>query len=135
MTKIIKHQWINIAYAIVSLLICLGLGYGISAITGGLPPSLYGMAILTLSLQLKWISAERISVFTTWAIRHMGVCFVPAGVGIIEHKQLIQQHGLAIVAITFVTTFLVLTFVGLIYQKHEEKSQTKPTNNDTSRHS
>ena len=58
----------------------------------------------------------------------MGVCFVPAGVGIINHLDLIKQHGIAIVAITFVTTFVLLTVVGLHYQRYErhKKSLLKP---------
>jgi holin-like protein len=58
----------------------------------------------------------------------MGVCFVPAGVGIINHLDLIKQHGLAIVAITFSTTFILLTVVGLHYQRYEIRnaSSLKP---------
>lgn len=48
----------------------------------------------------------------------MGVCFVPPGVGIINHFDLIQQHGIAIVAITFATTFILLTLIGLHYQRY-----------------
>ena len=48
----------------------------------------------------------------------MAVCFVPAGVGIVNHLDLVRQFGLAIVSITFVTTFILLTLVGLIYQRY-----------------
>lgn len=122
MTIVKQHRWGDNLYAIFSLLICLGCGYGLNYLLGGLPPSLYGMAILTIALQIKWINADKLSAFIAWSIRHMGVCFVPAGVGIIEHGNLIKQHGLAIVVITFITTFLILTFVGVIYQKYERKS-------------
>ncbi|MGB1198082.1 MAG: CidA/LrgA family protein [Thalassotalea sp.] len=116
-------KWLDFLYALCSLLFCLACGYGINFFFGGLPPSLYAMAILTLALQLKWINANKINALVTWAIKYMGVCFVPAGVGIIEHKQLVLQHGIAIVAITFFTTFLVLTFVGVIYQHYEKTTQ------------
>ena len=116
-----NHNWINVPYAILALLICLAAGYGINTLIGGLPPSLYGMVVLTIALQLKWINADRVSACIAWGIRHMGVCFVPAGVGIIEHENLIKQHGLAIVLITFLTTFLLLSFVGIAYQNYEKR--------------
>jgi holin-like protein len=43
---------------------------------------------------------------------------VPAGVGIMNHFELIKQFGITIVMITFVTTFLLMTIVGLHYQRH-----------------
>ena len=46
----------------------------------------------------------------------MGVCFVPAGVGIINHFELIKHHGLAIVFIIFITTFILLSFVGIVFE-------------------
>lgn len=132
MISVYKRHGGSILYAILSLLLCLACGYGVNSLLGGLPPSLYGMAILTIALQMKWIDADKLNELVAWAIRHMGVCFVPAGVGIIEHGELIKRHGLAIVAITFITTFLILSFVGIIYQKYEIKTQKSPTNNDPS---
>lgn len=132
MTTVKQQRWINILYATLSLLICLGCGYGVNYLLGGLPPSLYGMAILTIALQLKLINADKLSALIAWGLRHMGVCFVPAGVGIIEHGNLIKQHGLAIVAITFITTFLILTFVGVIYQQHERKTAICTNSNEQS---
>ena len=60
---------------------------------------------------------EAINNYVAWIINHMGVCFVPSGVGIINHFELIQQHGLTIVAIIFFTTFLLLTLVGLWFER------------------
>ncbi|XQW85781.1 CidA/LrgA family protein [Thalassotalea piscium] len=119
-----KDKLFNIVYAILALLICLACGYAIEWLVGGLPPSLYGMAVLTIALQSKWIDADRLNASVAWGIRHMGVCFVPAGVGIIEHQDLIKTHGIAIVGITFITTFLLLSLVGLIYQGYEKRSRS-----------
>jgi holin-like protein len=111
----------NIIYAIICLIACLLVGYGVAYSLGGLPASLYGMIVFTLALHFKLLKAEKIEQTIAWCLKHMGVCFVPAGVGIIEHYQLVKNHGIAIVAITFATTFLVLTFVGIYYQKLEDK--------------
>lgn len=88
-----------------------------------LPGSLYGLILFTLALHFRLFDADKIKNTVVWSIKHMGVCFVPAGVGIINHLELIQQHGIAIVAITFSTTFILLTAVGLHYQRHETRKK------------
>jgi holin-like protein len=47
----------------------------------------------------------------------MGVCLVPAGMGIINHYDLIQQHGLALVVIIFSSTFILLTVIGYLSER------------------
>jgi len=106
----------NVLYSALTITICLVLGKLIAATIGGLPASLYGMLIFTCALHFQLANADKISSTITWIIQNMGVCFVPAGVGIINHFQLIKSHGLALVAIIFISTFILLTFVGLGYQ-------------------
>ncbi len=104
----------NIIYTIAAISFCLLLGKLIQYIAGGLPASLYGMIIYCTLLQLGWLSGDKVSKANQWFIKNMGVCFVPAGVGIINHYELIQQHGLALIAIIFISTFILLTIVGLL---------------------
>jgi holin-like protein len=115
---------LNVLYTISHISISLTLGYLINHLIGGLPPSLYGMVIFTLFLHFRICDALRVKVSITWGIKHMGVCFVPAGVGIINHYQLIKAHGMMLVLITFISTFLVLTFVGVLFQSIENKSNS-----------
>lgn len=117
----------NIIYSLLAILGCVTIGKIIAYSIGGFPSSLYGLISLTLLLHFKVISAERIQYCIEWAIKNMSVCFVPAGVGIIEHFELIQQHGLTIVAIIFVSTFLLISFIGLIFEKiiHKQDRQLK----------
>ena len=98
------------------LLLCLAAGYAMQWLVGGLPASLFGMIFFTTTLHFKWLDAKRVERTISWCIRHMAVCFVPAGVGIIEHQQLVINYGISIVCITFVTTFIILAFVGKCYQ-------------------
>ena len=116
----------NIIYSIVSIGICVLLGKLIAHIIGTLPPSLYGLICFTTLLHYKVICAEKIKVSIEWSIRNMGVCFVPAGVGIINHFELIKNHGLAIVFIIFITTFILLSFVGVFfeYMLNRDKNNT-----------
>jgi holin-like protein len=104
----------NVLYTIFAISISLLLGKLANNLLAGLPASLYGMVIYAIFLQLNWFSSEKVSVTNQWFIRHMGVCFVPAGIGIINHFQLIQQHGIALVSIIFSSTFILLTVIGYL---------------------
>lgn len=108
----------NIMYTILAISICLTAGKLLNSTVGGLPASLYGMLIYCLLLQLNWLSPSRVNQANLWIIKHMGVCFIPAAVGIINHFELIKNHGLAIVGIIFFTTFLLLAFVGVFSEKY-----------------
>jgi holin-like protein len=108
----------NVLYTIFSIALCLALGKLINYALGGLPASLYGMIIYSVLLQLHWLNPTNVSFTTQWFIKHMGVCFVPAGVGIVNHFSLIEQHGMALIAIIFISTFTLLTLVGLLSEKY-----------------
>jgi len=112
---------LDVLYTITYIGLCLALGYLVNYYAGGLPASLYGMILLTIMLRLRLCKEEKVKASIAWGVRHMGVCFVPAGVGITNHGELIKSHGVALVAITFITTFIVLTFVGVLFQQIENK--------------
>ena len=100
-----------------AILSCVALGKVCAFYAPLLPGSLYGLMLFTLTLHVRIFDADRIKDSVVWGVKHMGVCFVPAGVGIINHFDLIKQFGIAIVLITFATTFILLTLVGLHYQR------------------
>ncbi|TYK65186.1 CidA/LrgA family protein [Colwellia echini] len=115
----------NLFYTLFAISISLLLGKLANYLLAGLPASLYGMIFYAVFLQLNWLSADRVAVTNQWLIRHMGVCFVPAAIGIINHFQLLQQHGLALVGIIFSTTFILITFIGLLSERFLIKSVTE----------
>ncbi len=107
----------NVFYTLFAISISLLLGKLLYQCITVLPASLYGMIIYALFLQINWFNAARVSDTNQWLVRHMGVCFVPAGIGIINHFELIQQHGLALIAIIFFSTFILLSLVGFLSEK------------------
>lgn len=108
----------NVLYTIFAISICLMLGKLANYLLAALPASLYGMIIYALFLQLNWFSPDKITKTNQWFIKHMGVCLVPAGMGIINHFQLIQQHGIALVVIIFSSTFILLTVIGYLSERY-----------------
>lgn len=113
-----KQGLINTLYSIFAISCCLVAGKLCHYFYPLLPGSLYGLMLFTTSLHLRLFNADRIKNTVTWCLKHMGVCFVPAGVGIMNHFELLQQFGIAIVAITFFTTFILLTLIGFLHQKY-----------------
>lgn len=118
----------NVVYSILALLICLLLGYVTYYLVGGIPASLYGMLILTILLSLNIIQANKLNATIQWIIANMGVCFVPAAVGIIEYVTLIRSYGLIITASVIGTTLLLLAIVGFLYQHFIDNKQDNKNN-------
>jgi holin-like protein len=107
----------NVLYTLFAISICLLLGKLANYLFSGLPASLYGMVIYAAFLQLNWFSPQKVTSANQWLIKHMGVCLVPAGMGIIDHFQLIQEHGIALVFIICTTTFILLTVIGYLSER------------------
>lgn len=123
----------NVAYTIVAIFFCLAIGKLINNIIGGLPSSLYGMIIYCLFLHFNWLSPAKVNLANQWIIRNMGVCFVPPAVGVIDHFELIRNHGFAIVGIIFLTTFLLLTFIALVADKYMDPSAQTPVSKSSAK--
>lgn len=106
----------NVIYSLIAILLSLLIGHAIFFLIGGIPASLYGMLFLTISLQFKLINAEKLSHTVQWIIDNMGICFVPAAVGIIEYVYLLKEFGLSITLISVITTLILIAMVGYLYQ-------------------
>lgn len=124
-----KRLLINAGYSMLIIGLCVFFGKIIAHYLGGLPSSLYGMIIFTFALQQRYADATKIKTFIDWVMKNMGVCFVPAGVGIINHFGLIKQHGIAMIAIIFLTTFVLMSFVGICYQTKVNRQDAKCISN------
>lgn len=118
----------NIIYSLLSVSICIFAGKVIELFLPLLPASLYGMLMLTALLHYRFLNPKRIKPCMEWVLANMPVCFVPAGVGIINHYELIKDHGIMLVTIIFLTTFLLLTFVGLTYQRQLNRYESTAKN-------
>lgn len=108
-------------YSLCAIALCLVLGNLVYLYVGGLPASLYGMIIFAFSLKFQLIKASHVQSTIQWIISHMGVCFVPAGVGIMNHFNIIQLHGISILAITISTTLFLIAFMGLSHKYYLTK--------------
>jgi holin-like protein len=84
------------------------------------PGSVLGMVMLTGALQLRWIRLAWVRPAADLLLRHMGLLFVPPGVAVMVHAELIRAEWLPIVAGSVVSTVVVLVVVGRVQQRFEE---------------
>ncbi|MGR9237069.1 CidA/LrgA family protein (plasmid) [Rhizobium leguminosarum] len=82
---------------------------------GGLVPGpVLGMALIAIALltMAKWQrvqSAQTQTIATSKAIlANLGILFVPAGVGIVKHIDILVAHGLALLGLIVVSTVITL---------------------------
>jgi len=107
---------VNAAYSILAISICLMMGYAINFFVDIIPASLYGMFLMALGLKSAVISADKVACTIDWIIKNMGVCFVPAGVGVMEHFGLLKLHGTALITLTVFSTLILMLVVGFLFQ-------------------
>lgn len=113
--------FLHALYTFSAIAVCLLIGNGLNHFVGGLPASLYGMVLFAFTLKIKLFNAQKIQDTIKWIISHMGVCFVPAGVGIMNHFDLLKQQGVSIILIVIVTTLFLIAFIGLSHKYYLSK--------------
>ncbi|NMP32513.1 CidA/LrgA family protein [Thalassotalea sp. M1531] len=74
------------------------------------------MFYFATGLHMGLLNADKVSSTIDWIIKHMGVCFVPAGVGIMNYFDLIKSNGWQLLLFTIVSSVLLLIIVGSFYQ-------------------
>lgn len=88
-----------------------------------LPSSIIGMLLLTLLLKLKAVRLEWVKGLTDFLIANMGFFFVPPGVAIMVHFDLVKAQLWPIVAASVVSTALVLTVTGWVHELYGKLSR------------
>lgn len=120
------------------LFACLAIGELITTLTSiKLPSSIIGMLLLTLLLKLKVVKLEWVRGLTDFLIANLGFFFVPPGVALMLHFQIIKAELVPIVGATLVSTALVLLVTGHTHQvvskgekKLTDKIKEKHNNHD-----
>ncbi len=73
-----------------------------------------GMILLFIGLLIRGRVDTHISAAVTPILSHLSLLFVPAGVGIMLHYQLLVNEWLAIIVTLILTTILMLFSTGFI---------------------
>jgi holin-like protein len=85
------------------------------------PGSVIGMVALAGALQLRVIRVRWVRPAADLLLRHMGLLFVPPGVAVMVHADLIRDEWLPILTGSAVSTLAVLVVVGWVQQRMERR--------------
>lgn len=91
------------------------------------PASIYGLVIMFLCLRLHIVRVESVRETAGFLIEIMPVMFIPAAVGLITSWAQIRANLIAYLAITLVSTVLVIAVSGRVAQRvvrHARKEVT-----------
>lgn len=89
------------------------------------PGSVIGMVLLFCALHFKWIKMEQVDEAGTWLTNNMGIFFVPAGVGLMSNFGILADTWWQLLIIMFVTTVLMIGFVGKVVQRIKRQTDKK----------
>jgi len=81
-----------------------------------LPGSIIGMILLFICLFTGLIKLEMIEEISKFLIDHLAFFFIPSGVGLLAYVGILKENLLPILAICFITTFLVMIATGWTVQ-------------------
>ncbi|NLV53012.1 MAG: CidA/LrgA family protein [Bacteroidales bacterium] len=77
-----------------------------------IPASIYGIALLFVALEMKWVKVKDIREVSFFLVTIMPVMFIPAAVGLIDAWILVQDSWLTFVAVCVISTFVVMAGAG-----------------------
>jgi len=100
------------------LLVCQLTGEVLVVFTGiPLPGPVLGMLLLFIGLLLRGGIPEGLNKMADGLLSHLSLLFVPAGVGVIAHAQLIGTELLPIAISLFLSTFITIVVTAWVMQK------------------
>lgn len=77
------------------------------------PAPILGIVVLFVLLKTKIIKEESVKDFCEFMLKYMILFFIPALVGIVAYKEIIYKNLYPILITVFITTTLIIVFVGL----------------------
>lgn len=78
------------------------------------PGNLIGMGLLFLALTLRLIRVETMELSSGILLKYLALFLIPAGVGLVEHVDLISANFIPILVAMTASTFLVISVSGLL---------------------
>lgn len=80
-----------------------------------MPGPVLGLVLLLAAMVAFPRLAEAIRPTANGILSHLSLLFVPAGVGVVGHLDLIASHGVALVAALAVSTILAIAVGALVF--------------------
>lgn len=81
-----------------------------------IPASIYGIVLLFIALELKWVKVSDIREVSSFLIAVMPIMFIPAAAGLLESWGAVKSSVWEYALITIVSTFVVMGVSGAVTQ-------------------
>lgn len=81
-----------------------------------IPASIYGIVLLFIALELKWVKVSDIREVSSFLIAIMPIMFIPAAAGLMESWGAVKSSVWEYALITIVSTFVVMGVSGAVTQ-------------------
>lgn len=81
-----------------------------------IPSSIIGMLLLTVALQLRLVKLRQVEGLADFLVKNLGFFFVPAGIGVMVHFDLIAKQWMPIIVASVVSIVVVLGVTGWVHQ-------------------
>lgn len=99
------------------LLLCQFLGELLVRLTQmPVPGPVVGMVLLLLVLIIFKRTPASVRLVSEGLLRHLALLYVPAGVGLMVHLEMISQYWLAILVALLVSTFVTMLVTVLVFR-------------------
>ncbi len=91
-----------------------------------IPGPVLGMALLFLGLVVRRGSTAGLDDFSRGLLQHLGLLFVPAGVGVVLHLQLLAEAWLPIAGALLFGTAVTIVVTGWLMQRLASPARSAP---------
>ena len=81
-----------------------------------IPASIYGIVLLFIALELKWVKVSDIREVSSFLIAVMPIMLIPAAAGLMESWGAVKSSVWEYALITIVSTFVVMGVSGAVTQ-------------------
>ena len=90
-----------------------------------IPASIYGLIILFIALYSGILKVDKVKEVGFFLIEIMPLMFIPAAVGLLDTWSALQSIWLQVVAVTLISTVIVMVTSGLVTQLVIRKGKGK----------
>lgn len=106
---------ISILMQIIGLCVISFIGNMIaSAVHVGIPGSIFGILILLIMIQQKWLPLEKIELGANFLIAELLLFFIPSAIGVIQFQDVLKNDWAQLLFAIGGSICFVVVFVGII---------------------
>ena len=111
------------------LLLLQGAGEGLThAFALPFPGPVVGLVLLLVALHWPWVR-EPVAAVAELLLANLSLLFVPVGVGIITHLQLVSRYGVQLLVVIVLSTWIGMAVTALVLRRlvnPEPKPESQP---------